>query len=208
MNNRFIGIALIATGAILIVGIIYFIFFYDFSGSSELGKVPEVGQRSVEIPTDTPDTPIVNDTPIVANDNPEVSKPSSGNTTPPGKLDLEDVASSFAERFGSYSNHSNHKNIEDLRYVMTESMRAWADDYLVEVRSKEHSDIYYGVTTKAIGTTVESYDDDTGNAVIVVEVLKRESTGTMSNSKTDEAQLELVFKKEDGVWKVDAASWL
>ena len=124
------------------------------------------------------------------------------------KTDLSRIASSFAERFGSYSNQSNYTNINDLRIFMSRRMQNWSERYVVEAKEKNpDSAIYYGVTTKAIQQDIVEYDSDVGNARILVKTQRREATGTMSNSSSYYQDIMITFIKENNIWKVDSANW-
>lgn len=121
---------------------------------------------------------------------------------------LKRIALSFAERFGSYSNHSNYSNILDLKIFMTDDMRAWADKFVQEAKVKDkYSDIYYGTTTKAILVQEKKFDEDTGQAVFLVKTQRRESMGDMGNASTIYQDVLLFFVKERDSWKVDKAEW-
>jgi len=126
------------------------------------------------------------------------------------KDDLSRMAASFAERFGSYSNQSNFNNIVDLKLFMSEEMKEWADSYVSSQRGKQiASDIYYGITTKAVAREIREYDDDAGNASVFVQTRRREATSSTSNtSKVFGQDIIIRFIKEKGAWKVDDANWL
>jgi len=126
------------------------------------------------------------------------------------KDDLSRMAASFAERFGSYSNQSNFNNIVDLKLFMSEEMKEWADSYVSGQRGKPiASDIYYGITTKAVAREIREYDDDAGKASVFVQTRRREATSSTNNtSKVFGQDIIIRFIKEKGAWKVDGANWL
>ena len=125
------------------------------------------------------------------------------------KEDLSRMAGSFAERFGSYSNQSNFNNIVDLKLFMSERMKEWADNYVGAQRVKETAtDIYYGITTKAVAEEIREYDDDSGKASVYVQTRRREATSSTNNtSKVFGQDIIIKFIKEKGAWKVDGANW-
>lgn len=128
---------------------------------------------------------------------------------PLGQIDLERLAKSFSERFGSFSNQSNYSNITDLKMFMSEKMQKWADTYVAK-NSKSSSDnaVYYGVTTKALSVKTQSYNESAGTAEIIVQTRRRESVGTSNNSSNLYSQDILIsFVKEDSAWKVSSAYW-
>lgn len=208
MNRKVIGILVILTGLIAIIGIVYIVFFYNFSKDKE----PAVN-TDISTPVDT--TKAEKESSQIP---PEKFGESDDGSSQPivqrdiGQDDLKRMAGSFTERYGSYSNHSNYGNIIDLKIFMTKSMQAKTDRYVDEERSRASnqgagSDIYYGITTKAISQEILEYDENLGRAVILVKTQRRESTGTMSNSSTFYQDVTLVFVKEDEAWKVNNSTW-
>jgi len=122
--------------------------------------------------------------------------------------DVAKIAEAFAERLGSYSNQSNYANFEDLNIFMTASMREWAVSYVDKMKADNpYNGGYYGITTKAISTKTVSFDDDKGEAEIIVSTQRREVS--LENSEnTFNQDLRLVFLKDKNQWLVDGAYWL
>jgi hypothetical protein len=145
---------------------------------------------------------------LLINDNQEVPVTKENttvlNTEQKQEINLERMARSFAERFGSYSNQSNFENIRDLQVFMTSYMKDWSDKYIAE-HSGGTSQLYWGVQTK--GLTIKSSEVEESEATIVVSTQRREISGDSSNYKTYNQDLKLVFKKVDGIWLVDGAYW-
>lgn len=121
--------------------------------------------------------------------------------------DIKDLAESFAERFGSYSNQSNFSNITDLEFFMTKKMKSWAQDYVSKQRQKKiDTSIYYGITTKAVFS--EFVQNDPEKAVLIISTRRREAIGDSNNSSAVFKQnIRVVVLKESGIWKVDSAYW-
>ncbi|MFA6393906.1 MAG: hypothetical protein WCW25_03485 [Patescibacteria group bacterium] len=201
MNRRYFAIALIVIGAVLIAGLIYFFFFYEYKAPAE---APAVNEPTGGLPqtgnTNVPAAP-VGQTGIFS----PATKPKKEEM---GEAELKRMAGSFAERFGSYSNQSDYSNIEDLMIFMTNPMKEWAKDYVAKTagRSGDRS-IYYGITTKAVAEEVKNYDEIGGAAEILVKSQRREATGARANSRTFYQDIAIRFKKESNAWKVDAAIW-
>lgn len=129
----------------------------------------------------------------------------TGTTT---EANLKAIARSFAERFGTYSNHSNFENIEHLLPYMTESMKDWAEKFLKDSRKKKpDSSVYYGMTTRTMSVKQVSYDSEKGSAEFLVKAQRKESTGTTSNARVFYQDLQIKFIKEQSVWKVNEAWW-
>ncbi|MBU0636625.1 MAG: hypothetical protein ABH818_03135 [Patescibacteria group bacterium] len=201
MNRKIVGVIIIITGLIFVIGIIYVIFFHKFSQQ-------EVVQTE-QSPTSTQQ--------IVTDEQP-ITAPVSVTTTPVTPLskktkvsqeDLERIATSFIERLGSYSNQSDYGNVRDLKIFMSADMQIWADNYIKQVQADhKQTAIYYGITTKAITTEVQRFDDKAGEAEILVKSQRREATGTTANATAfyQDAIIKFVHEKK-GTWKVDSVSW-
>jgi hypothetical protein len=195
MNKKILGIIIVITGLIIIALIIYYFFFFN------------------PAPTETQINPVQNlPTNVVIPESNEVV-PTTVNISNEiiahkfGQKDLERLAISFTERFGSYSNQSNFGNIRDLKIFMTIKMQSWADNYIKEQSQKEYTGIYYGVTTKAISTEVKSFDESAGVSQILVKNQQKISTGDTDNTSTSYKNLLINFVKENGSWKADEALW-
>jgi len=125
------------------------------------------------------------------------------------RSDLSRLAAAFAERFGSYSNQGSFENLLDLKTLMTAKLQEWTDNFIKQSQAASATNsVYFGVTTKAISVDISSLDEGAGTAKITVGAQRRESSGSMADSSTIKYQnLELVFKKVSGEWKVDEATW-
>ncbi|MDD4995292.1 MAG: hypothetical protein PHW53_02415 [Patescibacteria group bacterium] len=111
----------------------------------------------------------------------------------------------FAERFGSFSNQGSYENITDLLSVMTPSMRVWAENYVSKNASAAPAE-YYGVSTKVVANTFNSYDAAQGNAVMTLDTQRREMRASVEDRIYYQA-IRISLKKIDGAWLVDSASW-
>jgi len=222
MKRQLIGGAIIFAGILLLAGIVYVVFFDNFSISDFIDKFIKKEAVQEEIKTEE-GAPIKV---INGNDagNANVKKiiiggaegEGTGNTADDGqeiedvnREDLKRLAASFGERYGNFSNHSNFSNIVDLKMFMSKNMKNWADNYIAEQKSKEIDDtIYYGITTKAIGEEIIEFDDDISKAEILVKTRRREAIGTTNNiSDIFNQEIIITFVKELGAWKVDSAVW-
>lgn len=195
MNRRLIGILIIFAGLIMIIGIIFIIFFYDFSKEEvvELPVAQEESGKEMESKVKPPAE--------------KVEKPKEINIDQ-SKENLKRMSASFTERFGSYSNHSNYSNIIDLKIFMSKKMQKWADDFMAKVRlDGAYSGIYYGITTKAVQEEVNEFNESSGQAEILVKTQRRESLGNMSNASIKYQDIIITFVKEGGAWKADSAIW-
>lgn len=233
MKRIIIGTTIIIFGIALFLGIGYFFFMqgsldgllakfgFNFNNNENtvLEQSPETGETEQNnnsnnsnnnIPVNTVRKKIIatgNNNQNNTEDNSEIIK--TPTIVELNKEDLMRMAASFAERFGSYSNQSNFSNISDLKIFMSEKMKKWADDFVAEQRAKTNStDIYFGLTTKAVGKELKSYDDDVGRATVLVHTRRREASITTGNtSNIYDQSIEIIFVKENGAWKVDNAFW-
>ena len=120
---------------------------------------------------------------------------------------LKRTASLFIERFGSYSNQSNFSNVSDLKIYMSDKMKDWADDFVKKNNIDRDISVYYGITTKSISQKIEFVDQDLGQASILVNTLRRESGGNLSEDSSFYQEALVKFILEKGFWKVDSANW-
>lgn len=120
------------------------------------------------------------------------------------KIELRQLASNFAERYGSYSNQSNYENITDLKPFMTQLMQKSADNF-VAAKIKESNEIYFGIFTKALSSEVSNISSD--QAIVLVNCQKQESTGSALNSKIYYQTAQISFSKENSAWKVVKIEW-
>jgi len=202
MNKKLIGIAIIGSGLIIIVGIIYIIFFYDFTRPEEISHSQEQAQQIETTPAQEQAQGLPTTKPVI------IARPSQPSKTEVSQDDLIRMAAAFTERFGSYSNQSDYGNIRDLKIFMTLKMQDWAEDFIEQARVREtEAKIYYGITTKAITQIVKQFDQTAGQAEILVKTQRREAVGTTSNVTTFYQDIIIKFVREKGIWKVDDAYW-
>ncbi|MFA5188478.1 MAG: hypothetical protein WC460_03895 [Patescibacteria group bacterium] len=133
------------------------------------------------------------------------------NNTVPVNTDQQNVifiASSFAERFGTYSNQGNYKNFDELGSLITASMQTWLTQYKAQLE-KENPDIssYYALETKAISTQVRSLNSTTGQGEILVKTQRQEFKNSTSNPRVFYQDILLKLVNVNNVWKVNGAYW-
>ncbi|MBI4779644.1 hypothetical protein HY797_04325, partial [Candidatus Falkowbacteria bacterium] len=151
MNKKVWGIIIVIIALAIIVGIVYIIFFYRFSSLPEPAVESPAAQeqaKTTEPAVESPAKPAAAVQPTVPFKKAEVDSD-----------DLVRMASSFAERFGSFSNQSDYGNIRDLQIFMTDTMKVWAENYIADARAKKtQTAIYYGIVTKAISGETKQFD--------------------------------------------------
>ncbi len=202
MNNKTGVLVIFILGFFIIAATVYYVFFF-----SEADKSPK------EVDTNN-SSEIVDGTKIIKNPKQELTeiiRPTVTKKidTPLGQANLERMARSFAERFGSFSNQSNFSNISDLKMVMSGNMQVWANSY-IEKNTKNNvaNEVYYGLTTKALSTEVKSFNNQGGEAVIIVDTRRREAMGATNNaSNLFNQKILITFVKENQAWRVDSAYW-
>jgi hypothetical protein len=130
---------------------------------------------------------------------------------PPPKADPgtgpRQLAKSFAERYGSFSNQADYENIVDLYPFMSAAMLARSEGFVAAESQKPPAQTYFGITTRSINVELAAFDDAGGSATATVKTQRQEfktATGKPDVYYQD-ASVELI--KEDGVWKVDALTW-
>ena len=126
-----------------------------------------------------------------------------------GRVDLEAdliaIASTFAERFGSFSNEGNFSNLDALNDIMTIRMKAWVDNYKLTQGTQDS--VYYGVTTKSLSAKIVDFDQTLGRAEIEVTTQRTEAKGSPVNPKILYQNIKLSLVKSAESWKIDSAQW-
>lgn len=208
MNKRTITIIILSIVVILLLaGIFYFFFFFKFPGSiiPKVIKTP-VAQTEVTKESEFP----VTSTPIIKQaETPKTTTAKPATSEEVEKLTLVKIASSFAERLGSYSNQDNYANVTNLKILMTLSMQKWADSYVASAKkANPDTNIYHGLTTHAMTTEVKNFDSVKGSADILVHTQKIVSDEAAADSAPYTEDLMVTFIKEGAQWKVDNAKWM
>jgi hypothetical protein len=133
-------------------------------------------------------------------------------TTTPAEMTKDEVAraaTSFAERFGTYSNQANFRNITEAKIFMTARMQNWADGYLAQLRAASSTaSVYYGITTRAVSKELNDFDPEGGSAIILVHTRRQEANGSMDNfGKSFNQDITIKLIKSANTWLVDSAVW-
>lgn len=203
MRKKIFYIILIILILALIAAIFYFFYIKKMTFKNVIDKANILNVVKKNTPEKTKETDITK-IDISNQPPPEINENRAFN-----KEDASRLALNFAERFGSYSNQVNFKNITDLKLYMTISMQDWADNYLAQQRSaaKDTSE-YYGITTKAVAKEIKEFDDQQGRAVVLVKTIRQEASGNTDNfSDSFNQDITITIIKEGDVWKVDRAIW-
>lgn len=118
-------------------------------------------------------------------------------------LGIRQLAMSFAERYGSYSNQVDFKNFADLQPMMTEKLYASIQSIISKGAS---TDVYSGYNTKALAINLVKMDNTAGVAEIEVQT-QRQYYQNRDTMKVLYQTLDLKFVKNGDQWKVDYAKW-
>lgn len=118
-------------------------------------------------------------------------------------LDLKQLAFSFTERYGSYSNQGGYKNLDDLKSLMTDKMIGKVDNFTMDTRISAGE--YEGYDTKALtGEFLEFFDS---RAKMSIGTQRFHYIGDSLNPESFYQDLTLYLVKVGGEWKVDDAYW-
>lgn len=133
-------------------------------------------------------------------------------TEPPksnAEITIKSLASAFSERYGSFSNQTDFKNLRDLSPLMTDKFSAQNDKYIQEQKKKaEDTSVYYGVTSKTVKNKLMSLDEEETTAVVQLTMQRSEARESMnSNVKVFYQDIIIGFEKEGGEWKISSAEW-
>ncbi|MFA6995309.1 MAG: hypothetical protein WC249_02770 [Patescibacteria group bacterium] len=198
-NRKNIGILIIASGLILIILIIYLVWF------RKMAAIPEPAAPLATTTAQLPSEPTVGTT--TPGDKPrnrqtyDLSKEAPHVTTAD---DLGKIAMAFSERFGSFSNQSGYDNITDLKIRMTASLKTWADTYVTQLTKQyKNEGVFYGITTRALVYAVNSFDDKSGQAQIIVTTQRTEQV----SQKVYNQKMDLNFLKVNGEWLINEVYW-
>ncbi|MEI6529535.1 MAG: hypothetical protein WCN88_04025 [Candidatus Falkowbacteria bacterium] len=202
-DRKKIGILIIVIGLIIIGLIVYFGFLRKSSPTViDNTEVPEVTGQLPSAPTIGTTTP--SDQPR----NYQKYNAASEATHQINGDDLGKISMSFAERFGSFSNQSSYGNFTDLKILMTDNMKTWADKYVEELKTQPNSSsAYYGIVTDSLTYEVKKFDDAAGQAEILIGTQRRESTEKINGGESYNQNLSLSLVKVGGEWLFDKAYW-
>jgi len=218
MSKKIIGIVIIIIGFFLLFGIVYILFlnpnFFNKGKEVVENKNINISDKKIKEEPVKSSEKKIKKVQIINNDKSLEDDSDNENENIPvvfksDKDDLMRMSSSFAERFGSYSNQSDYTNLSHLLIFMSSKMKSRMEKFIRDSRlSKDSSDIYYGITTKTVKAKVLEYNEDVEIARILVNTRRKEALASVENKSNSFSQeLIISFIKENGVWKVDSAKW-
>lgn len=120
------------------------------------------------------------------------------------RTSISRAATSFTERYGSYSSDSNFDNIEVLDSVMTENMKKQAENVIKNgLGTKE----YYSIATQAASVNFVDYVDGSTGATLEVFTRRTEQKG-LNDPVIFSQTARLQLNRVDNQWKIDSFKWL
>lgn len=142
------------------------------------------------------------------NNNPISNQEAS--SKPDLSVTLKSLAAAFAERYGSFSNQSNFKNLKDLDSSMTYNFFVQTEQYIKEQEAiQNNNSAYYGITSKTIKNQLTNLDEDKMEAELHLTMQRREAKDSMnSNIRIFYQDIIVNLKQERDKWKIDNAEWL
>jgi len=203
-SKKYIWLILILLLLLLIAAIIYLILTYQgkINPIENTNEVSDTGTIEPVQPGDfnKPDGGVVSDL-VALNGGEDTDQEEISN--------LLFIASSFAERFGSYSSQSEYQNLDDLESFMTVDMNSWVTGQYKGDLEKAHPEFgdYYGIVTKAISANMESKNDQFDQAVVMVKTQRQEFVGDLNTPNVFYQNIKLELIKSADQWKVDGAYW-
>lgn len=125
---------------------------------------------------------------------------------PDPRVNVQRLAASFAERYGSFSNQGDFENLKELRVFMTDSMKREVDAYIAEASSATSgSAAYFGTTTRSLSSTITRFNEEGGSATVVVNTQRQEVSSSGTEVYYQEIEIDFILSGE--VWEVDSAEW-
>jgi len=120
---------------------------------------------------------------------------------------VKNLATSFAERYGSYSNQNNCQNLKELKVFMTQKMENWADNFIANSCNIDSESAYHAQTAKALSTQEDFYSSDLGQAEFTVKCQRKEFIGSPNNPSTYYQDIKVTLVKQESEWQIDSAFW-
>ncbi|MCR4314249.1 MAG: hypothetical protein NUV84_03315 [Candidatus Uhrbacteria bacterium] len=116
--------------------------------------------------------------------------------------DVMALSKSFVTRYGSYSNEANFANLEDVLVLASTSFAAELQNMIDTGVTPEE---YYGVSTSIVTVRVDKQGETSSQVTVTTQ--REEAIGSPQNTSVKYQEIILTFVMEDGIWKVDSATW-
>lgn len=119
---------------------------------------------------------------------------------------IKAFATTFTERFGTFSSQADYINLAELQPLMTASLSKWINETYIPKLKKEHDPdgYYYQIKTIAPVANILAQSD----SAVTVRVSAQRAELIQDQPETQFIQdLVLELKKFDNNWLVDGAYW-
>jgi hypothetical protein len=114
------------------------------------------------------------------------------------------IGRSFVERFGSFSNESEYKNIQDVMSMATPALQTKLAALAEEAKKTANSG-YYGISTTVISVKATSTTDT--QVKLTITTLRSESIDSPANTTQRSEDIKLTLLKDGEDWLVDSYEW-
>jgi len=206
-RKKIIWLIIILLLLLIILGLVYFLVVYNKLGKQNINVNENLNQPTGMLPTNglpasanTPNSAVLADLQGLNTGTPSVNENE--------QIDVQFLAKDFAERFGSYSNQSDYKNLDELDTLMTDSMKSWIAQYKEQLKLQNPSTgPYYAIETKHVSNQIQSLDEKAGTAEILIKTQRQEFKNSIDNSKILYQDILIKLIKVNDAWKVNGAYW-
>lgn len=180
---------LIVVGGLVIIAVIIWVFL----GTGKAPKTPAVDETQPVAKVEVKPATVPIQVPALSE-------------TEKAETSLKALATSFAERFGTYTNQSGYAGLEDLTPLLTPSMSNWLKNTYIPKLKSEHDPkgFFYRVITSA--PVVEVLTQTADRATVMVSS-QRTETVNQDSSASYLQDLKIEFLKKTNQWLVDGAFW-
>ena len=170
---------MISIGVGIIIAIILATMFFSRDPAKDSSPIQDASVEEIADVVDEPKDTVISGVPL-----PEDQQ----------ELFARQSARLFVERFLSYSNQNENKNITDLLSFASANMQNW-----MKTQGKQTDGEYEGVTTKVISSEISEITDS--SAIVSIGIQQAFQTVSGSEYKTRDGRVEMI-KKGNG-WLVD-----
>ena len=117
-------------------------------------------------------------------------------------LGLKQTASTFAERYLSYSSDQPNKNLDDLKPLMTLKMQGTARELIDANQQTASAPVFVGYSAKALSSDLISNNES--KAEVKVQLQRSQYSGDNPGPKVYYQEVDLQFVKIGSEWRVDS----
>lgn len=119
---------------------------------------------------------------------------------------VKNIALSFAERFGTFTNQSNYQSFNDLKPVLTAATQVWLQNSYLPMLMKEHDPrgFFYRIVTDA--RTAEILEQTATSVKVKIAAQREETKGDAApQSFIQNLVIDLVL--ENNNWLINGVYW-